>query len=296
MIEIWSTTFNAQQYNRDRQSIARSEATPYLLLAALEGSSRGDFNGTNIKAGQGDIYIVDTAQPYHSRVESGKRIVMIMPRELLESMTRKRNLHGVVFKAGQPMTTLLTEYMKALSSLHTQLSSEESASALDALCSLLACNLAGKGTDTAPEAVMSVTLRQRVLEFVCLHIANPDLTTERLLQHFRVSRSHLYRVFAADGGIARVIREKRLNLAYQLLVEPPRNALRPPAIKEIAWRCGFVNADHFTRTFTAHFGTTPRKTQMEGPKLAAARQQDSAFYGLFQGAPKSSMEPGAELD
>jgi AraC-like DNA-binding protein len=280
-IEIWSTVFNAQQYNRDRRTIAQSQATPYLVLVALAGGSKGDFNNTNFSAQQGDIYIVDSAQPYRSRVDAGKRIVMLMPRELLESVAGKRNLHGVVLKAGQPMTTLLTDYLKALCAVSAQLSSEETASALDALNPLLAGSLADKGTAVISETVMNLTLRQRVLQFIDERITDPDLTLEQLMQRFRVSRSHLYRTFEADGGIARLIRDKRLNLAYQLLTAPAPGS-RPRPIKEFAYRCGFANSDHFIRIFTAHFGITPRKAQQEKPLLVTARQQDSGFCGLFR--------------
>lgn len=280
-IEIWTTTFNAQQYLRTQRTIAQARSDCYLVNVTLAGGSVGDFNGTSIVVHTGDVHIVDLAQPYHSRVQMGQRIVLLVPRELLEKLIGKKNLHGVVLKAGQPMTTLLTDYLIGLRTFATQLSDTETAGALDALFPMLAGAFAGKGTDyIGASVVSSLALRQRVLAFIDERITHPDLGPEKLMQHFHVSRAHLYRMFEIDGGIARLIREKRLDLAYQLLTTPAPDR-HSRSIKELAYACGFANSEQFRRAFKARFGATPQVVQTE-PLMPIASLGKSSFYEFYR--------------
>jgi len=78
-----------------------------------------------------------------------------------------------------------------------------------------------------------------------------------------VSPSHLCRQFrkVLDAGPAEVVRVLRLDIAVQLLA---RSNL---SVSEIAYRCGFASADHFSRRFRKQFGVPPaklRKQMLEG--------------------------------
>ncbi len=81
------------------------------------------------------------------------------------------------------------------------------------------------------------------------------------MQVFRLSRSHLYRAFASDGGVAKVIRDKRLDRAYRILVD---RGDKPVSLKEIAYRCGFHDGTQFTHAFKARFNMTPRDAREIG--------------------------------
>ena len=63
-----------------------------------------------------------------------------------------------------------------------------------------------------------------------------------------------YRAFEVEGGIAKIIRGKRLDRAYRILVDEPG---RHVSLKEIAYRCGFHDGTQF-KAFKARFGMSPR--------------------------------------
>ena len=76
---------------------------------------------------------------------------------------------------------------------------------------------------------------------------------------FQVSRATLYRMFGAEGGLARYIRRCRLQEASVILVRIPE---RP--IIEIAYAAGFRSASDFSRAFRRAHGMTPRDFRRQG--------------------------------
>src|SRR5690606_35249941 len=84
---------------------------------------------------------------------------------------------------------------------------------------------------------------------------------------FRVSRSHLYRAFVMDGGVATVIRDKRLDCAYRILIS---QSGKPVSFKEIAYRCGFHNGTQFTKAFKVRFGMSPKDARIMGAPLLSS--------------------------
>jgi AraC-like DNA-binding protein len=262
-IAISTHAFSAQRWRCEWHHVARGNAEHYRLMLVLAGNGKGDFNNTNLACGPGDLFIVDSAQPYHMEVEAGQRLAMFIPRAALEKLVGRKNLHGLVLEHASPMNTLLRDYMIGLSKVAHHLPGDESIAASESLITLVAGGFSGLNADSvAQRRTGGRPFRQSVLDYINQHVADPDLDIERLTRRFCISRSHLYRLFEADGGIARVIRDKRLELAYRQLVAPsPKQRAR--SIKELAYDCGFSGAEPFIRAFKAKFGATPHTVLME---------------------------------
>jgi len=101
-------------------------------------------------------------------------------------------------------------------------------------------------------------LGPRLAVYLEHHLADPDLTMERVAAAHHISVRHLYDVWA-DGGHdttpAQWVLRRRLERARHLL------ASTDPAttsIAAVARRSGFRDASHFSRRFREAFGTTPR--------------------------------------
>ncbi|MBN3817059.1 helix-turn-helix domain-containing protein [Paraburkholderia sp. Se-20369] len=249
------TTFNAQQYRRDRRVIARGGLDYYVIQVVTAGSLNGVFGRRNVAAEPGDVCVMDLTRTFDSRVEAGATLTTAVPRKALEHALGRRDLHGAVLKAGRPMTQLLVDFLNGLMAVSARLSASESFAAQDAMTALLAAGLAGEdvtGHETA--SALADVLRERIVEFIDANLTRPELNPDLLMRRFRISRAHLYRTFADDGGVSRVIRNKRLDAAYMAL-RHPRGRERP--IAEIAAECGFTSNARFLRAFRTHFGVTP---------------------------------------
>ncbi|PLP58366.1 AraC family transcriptional regulator [Mesorhizobium loti] len=276
-LQFVSVAFNAQRYNRDRRIIAWSGLDQYLI-AVVAADMSGDFAGTSVKAQPGDICVLDLAQVLQTDVAAGGMFSTLIPRRTLAKATANANLHGVILKAHLPMTKLLAAYLEGLNDLGGQLSDDEAAAVQEALVTILAAALRGEQADGAGDLrPLSVALRQRALDFIDHNIKNPDLSPDLVLRHFNVSRAHLYRAFAEDGGISSVIRDRRLDAAF---LELTRADVTARSITEIAFAFGFSNGTHFLRRFRTRFGLTPREARRERPSRQPAPELQAHFLEL----------------
>jgi AraC-like DNA-binding protein len=100
------------------------------------------------------------------------------------------------------------------------------------------------------------TLRTRILGVINRNLADPDLTIERIAEHMNCTKRYLHKVFSEEGEtLSQYIWSRRLELCRAQLVRPD---LSGKSITEIAFACGFNNAAHFSRSFRARFGESPR--------------------------------------
>jgi AraC-like DNA-binding protein len=160
------------------------------------------------------------------------------------------------------MTSLITGYLRGLCSLDAPLPDAQSAVAEEAAVSLLSSALRSAAPDgVADTAVLMVGLRQRILEFVADNIYSSELSPDFLCRRFNVSRAHLYRAFAREGGVAKVLRDTRLDAAHHELTQ---NIAAPRSITEIAYSLGFSSSNQLLRSFRTRFGVTPSSARAGG--------------------------------
>jgi AraC-like DNA-binding protein len=279
---IVESSFNRQQYVRDRQLIQRSGMSDYILHVVTSGTVVGDFPQTSLKAKPGDIFIVDLAYPLHTRAEAGSRVSVAIPREPLERAIGRRNLHGFVLQSHWAITQILTDYLLGLNAAAGDISTDESEAIREALLILLSGAVAGREIPSSPcPPELYGVLRKRILEYIDQHIADADLGPQKLMARFRVSRTHLYRTFEADGGVATLIREKRLDLAYQHLAALSAKG-DGESIKTLCFRYGFSSPENFNRVFKDRFGMTPKSLKTSEVQSRLLETDGHDLHGYFK--------------
>lgn len=192
---------------------------------------------------------------------------MTVPRAGIDTLLGARDLHGFVLTPELPMTRLLVDYLCGLHAVAAELSASEDVAVQDALTTLLAAGLSNATPiHDDPKSVLGQALRARALAFIDHHLGDPHLGPAQLMQRFRVSRAHLYRAFADLGGIANVIRNRRLDAAYARMVDP-RSLAHP--VTRIAADVGFRNVAVFRKAFMARFGVAPDEASEWGRHAAS---------------------------
>lgn len=262
---LGKTTFNRQICRRTPQSIVRSALDLYVVQFILAGDYRGDFNGTAVSARAGDIFILDLSQVLDSQKEPGARISLVLPRPMLERWAPRKHLHGMVFPGERATTRLIADYMLGIERVIGDLTPREIPAVEESLSILIASAVDGDRAGRGAAAV-TLPLRQRILDYIDSRLDDPQLGPETILKRFRLSRSHLYRAFEEEGGVARLIREKRLDRAYDLLA---RAAGSPISVKEAAGRCGISPGADFSKLFKARFGISA--SEVRGLAMTAPR-------------------------
>ncbi len=274
-----ATTYNSQKFWRSRRRVVSSAMELYLVSLFIAGSEEADFNGRDVRVKAGDILIVDMTQTLSGQETEGARMIVVVARSDLQRLLPGRNLHGVVLDAAAPATRLLAEYFIGLNKVLADLSEDEIPAAQEAFLLLLASAING-GSDNYNVVPVNMPMRQRIIDYIHRNLENPRLGPQDIVAHFRVSRSHLYRAFEADGGIATLIREKRLDLAYRLLSNQKVNRL---SNKEIIYRCGLPQSVNFSKIFKERFGVRPAEAREQRIILPDPKRGPPEFHTYLQG-------------
>lgn len=110
-------------------------------------------------------------------------------------------------------------------------------------------------------------LRWQIDAYIDRHLGEENLGSTSLARRFRLSRATLYRLFEDRDGIARHIRERRLQAASSQLARPS-----PPRLTWLLHELGFASERQFQRAFRARFGMCPtqwrKHPRMPGPCTA----------------------------
>ena len=253
-LEIGQTEFNAQRYQRTRREIIGSDLDGYMLQLFTSGALVGDFGGTSASVRPGDICISDLRREATTKTSVGSSLAVMVPRDVADCRIQSK-LHGVVLDAAEPTTRILTDFMRSLNSLPPSVdlaASDQVENALSALISASAST--NRDISRLDSPVLPVILRDRIYELIDENLLNAELGPEMLMQRLHVSRAHLYRAVADDGGISTLIRNRRLDAAYAAIrsVQFARHS-----IEQICFHFGFSSANQFLRNFKARFGETP---------------------------------------
>lgn len=272
---IGPTRFNAQAYHRTPAIVAASGLDQYMVQLFLDGTLEGDCDGEPLRVGPGDICVFDLGCVFATRARPGRTVTLIVPRDPVDRIARGVALHGAVLRAAEPVTRILSDMILTLRDIATPATADETEVLVDGFIHLLA-NALARLTQRRHflDAAHPSMLRRRARALIEDRLADPDLGPEALARSLNVSRAHLYRTFAADGGVARAIAGRRLDAALQALTRP--GPLRR-SVTEIAYAHGFSSSGQFLRAFKARFGMTPS----EARSLAAAHPGDTPLQTLF---------------
>lgn len=103
--------------------------------------------------------------------------------------------------------------------------------------------------------------RVAVTDFIERNICDPDLDIGRISQEMGYAKRTLHKLFSAEGDtLNRMIWQRRLDHCRRELLDP---AQARRSITEIAFSWGFSDSQHFSRSFKARFGMSPRDYRCE---------------------------------
>jgi AraC-like DNA-binding protein len=245
--------------------VARSGIDHFLIQLYTRGGYAGLADTLDVRVRAGDICILDLSRTLRTEAVDYRNITLVVPRPQLEARVPDADsLHGLVLARELPLTAMLAAHIETLVLHARDLSPADAEVAGRATVGLIA-SLVEKhvGGGRAP-AVIS-PLRQ-VLHYINTHLDDPGLGPARLIETFGLSRATLYRMFEREGGVAELIRVRRLTGAAIELGSPGGRGRR---ISEVARRWGFTDDSSFSRAFRAHFGVAPKDARSRSVSIWA---------------------------
>ncbi|WP_454648251.1 helix-turn-helix domain-containing protein [Bradyrhizobium liaoningense] len=268
---------SGQRFRRTPETIAHSGVDHIILQLYLKGGYDGVAGTRPIRVRAGDICLFDLAQTLETKATAFENITLVVPRPMSGThLLRVDDLHGLVLPGSSVIARLLAGHLTALVEFAPRMTLDECQSVVEGTVSLLAACLRNeleRGDADAEHTVAASPSLMRIRQYIEAGLASEDLSANSIAAHFGLSRASLYRLFAPVGGIADYIRSRRLHRAFFDLAN---SGSRGPRISEVARRWQLGTDAHFTRSFKAAYGITPR----------AARE--AALLGLQHGTDATS--------
>jgi acetamidase/formamidase/AraC-like DNA-binding protein len=123
-------------------------------------------------------------------------------------------------------------------------------------------------TPDSNNSATQAAILHRICQTIERTLDDPELSPARVAQAEGISERYLQKLFEGVGdNFTHYVRERRLQRAWADLSNP---AEVHQSISEIAYRYGFGDSAHFSRTFRHRFGLPPREfRQQEAERMAA---------------------------
>ncbi|WP_063683990.1 helix-turn-helix domain-containing protein [Bradyrhizobium stylosanthis] len=267
---------SGQRFRRTPETIARSGVDHIILQLYVAGGFDGVAGARPVRVRAGDICLFDLAQTLETRATAFENVTLVVPRPMFGThLLRVDDLHGLVLPASGVIARLLAGHLSALFEFAPRMTLDECQSVVEGTVSLLAACLRNELERVEADAEQPVTAGpslMRIRQHIEASLGSDDLSASSIATRFGLSRASLYRLFAPVGGIADYIRSRRLHRAFFDLANSDARNLR---ISEVARRWQLGTDAHFTRSFKAAYGITPRAAR-EAALLGVQRGSDGA--------------------
>jgi AraC-like DNA-binding protein len=115
---------------------------------------------------------------------------------------------------------------------------------------------AAAGSGERAREPLADSLFPRIMDYVRLHLLDPGLTAAVIARAHDISVRYLYVILARESlSLGAWIREQRAHYAAGLLMDSAYSL----SIADIAYRTGYADQAHFSRSFRRWYGTSPRE-------------------------------------
>ncbi len=266
---------SGQRFRRTTETIARSGVDHIILQLYARGGFDGIASDVPVRVRAGDICLFDLAQTLETRATPFENLTLVMPRPLFGShLIQVEDLHGLVLPGSGVLARLLAGHLTALFEFAPRMTLDECQSVVEGTIALMvACLRNELERRHADHSMAASTSLIRIRQHIEARLGDDDLSANSIAVHFGLSRASLYRQFSPVGGIAEYIRSRRLHRAFFDLAGSTARGLR---ISEVARRWQLGTDAHFTRSFKATYGITPRAAREAALRGARMRPNPDA--------------------
>lgn len=253
------TRTTALEYDRTAVHVARGGLDHYQVTLCLQGEIRFSSGRREVALRPGDIGLFDMAQPSRTVLlgagdDHNRLMALILQRAVLAPRLAYPDSATASFlPASHHHARVLASQFAALWQVPAAEADSLNAT-IDSMVDLVAAAV-GRAADA--EGDVERAERHLYRAMIKRHIAanlESSLAAADLCRRFQIPRASLYRLFEADGGLARYVREQRLNRALILLIAPTAQGRR---LIDIALDLRFSSDSTFVRAFRRKFGLTP---------------------------------------
>ncbi|MFC3229520.1 helix-turn-helix domain-containing protein [Marinibaculum pumilum] len=266
-----------QRWHRTPALMARDGMDHYMIQLYEHGDMLWEARDGARSFPTDGLVVFDLAQQVKTRTNNFANLSLFIPRIMLEEHLKSSgDQHLRVLTGREPMVQLLRDHMLSLKRLAPRISARQAVAIAPATVGLAAAclNAAVSPDDPRQSSGVAMARTSAVKRFIELHLDDPRLSADRIARQAGMSRSKLYELFEAYGGVARYVRHRRLRRALLALTDRTHAHC---TIYEIALMVGYENDAAFIRAFRNRYGVTPLDVRMAGGIPAEAQRRTAGI-------------------
>jgi AraC-like DNA-binding protein len=228
-------------------------------------------DGRELQVAAGDVSILDLSRSLNTVAPAAQCVSLVVPRDVMEMLLNATpDLHGLVLREGS--ARLFGDYLSSLDKQLPGMALDQAPRIARATCELLAACLVPsvQHLQQAQPQIQAVRLQQ-VRQYIDEQLGSPQLNPAQICWALSISRSQLYRMFEASGGVRKYIQTRRLMRIHSALTDPEQTC----SIMSLGERYGFISHAHLSRAFREQFGYNPSDARSQPQLSVQARRGQS---------------------
>jgi len=241
----------------------------YFLTTLLEGRATIQQAEKRYIMNPGDLALMTGGMPYSIEYElTSRRLFVRIPHDVFRQRLANCEEKAIIgHLPNEGLGRVVNDLLKSVAFEAESLNITEQYTLTQSLLELSAALTRAiiKPGDTKSEP-RHTDLLNRIFSYIENHYLDSDLTPEKIARGNGISTRYLHSLFRESGTtVLKWVWERRLKAARSDLLDPAQSRAR---ISEIAYRRGFNDSAHFSRSFRSRFGISPTQLRSRAPKIA----------------------------
>lgn len=260
VMRLATVTSDPHAVSRSRELIRRSPEDDLLVNVVVRGRVAVEQGGRRADLLPGDFTLYDSARPCRIACPDPFRMVVLqIPRRAFAENGLPQptaDATATAVRGARGVGGVVSPFLRALAdqgpALGPRAAHRIAVNALDLLSTALSDDAGAR----ARRGLSRASQLARARRYIADHLDDPLLTPAGVAEGLGLSLRYLHSVFRSEGASPlRWIVAQRLQRSARLLADPFHGHL---SITDIAFAVGFKDASHFSRSFRACYGVSPR--------------------------------------
>ncbi|NKB36940.1 MAG: helix-turn-helix domain-containing protein [Gammaproteobacteria bacterium] len=254
---------------RHPNHIAADANYDYFLTTLLEGRAIIQQAEKTTVMNPGDLALMTGGLPYTIEYElPSRRLIARIPYEVFQQRLSDCDEKAIMgHLPNEDLGRVVNDLLKSVAFEAESLNITEQYTLTQSLLELTAAlTRAIIRPDDLKSEPRHTDLLNRIFTYIEENYMDSDLTPDKIAQGNGISTRYLHSLFRDSGTtVLKWVWEQRLKAARNDLLDPAQTQTR---VSEIAFRRGFNDSAHFSRSFKNRFGISPTQLRNQGPRQA----------------------------
>ncbi|MGW7368377.1 AraC-like ligand-binding domain-containing protein [Streptomyces sp. NPDC054841] len=266
-LQVSTVEADPERVTRTARLISRSAGDSRDFISVgqqLTGTTVVMQDGREIRLCPGSLVVYDASRPYafdrpdrfRMRVFQLPRTALGVPAAALRRVTASPV--GTDTGVGALLVPFLTRLARTAAQSSPAIGDRLAGTAADLVAALITEQ---SGTELVDPDHAQRALVCRIRHYINENLGDTELSPEGIAAAHHISVRYLHKLFEREGAtVGRWVQRRRLEECARELARGGQSA---PTVSAVAQRWGFVNPAHFSRTFKAAYGATPREWRQQ---------------------------------